>query len=120
MHMDEEKFWRIKSSTQIKTLYSLVNRALKARYSFFNIRCARTGSFIPFSNSQVISATDLCQGGVITISSARAHTRKPCKVQVDWHFDESVVIMPSDTPVLGLLSYTNYTDGHSMTDTLLW
>jgi hypothetical protein len=41
-------------------------------------------------------------------------------VRVDWHLDESIVIMPSDTPVLGLLSYTDRMVVRPMTDIQLW
>ncbi|KAJ7230547.1 hypothetical protein GGX14DRAFT_583780 [Mycena pura] len=128
IHNEEEKLWRLKPSTTVKALYSLVNRALKARYSSFTIRCARTNASIHCSDQQTIAATDLSNGGVLTIFGARCHTRQPCKVYLDWKSDlwnggdddNSIIILPSDAPIIALLSCMRNFRGVHMPDHLLW
>jgi hypothetical protein len=114
--------WHLSINTTTRTLYCLANRATKGRYSRFTLRLAT--SKVPINDSAALSLglTDLSHGGTVEICLAVFHTRRLSEVSVKYDADSGSqkVLLPSDAPILALLSYLEQSKFGCMSDIRLW
>src|SRR5215472_16480928 len=72
------------------------------------------------SASHTLGLTDLSDGGMIEISFAYAHKRKPAEVTVKSEGTTQVVFLPPDATILALMSYLDPDEFGPMSDIQLW
>jgi len=115
-------FWDLSISTSTRTLYCLVNRATKARYSRFTLRLMLSKTVISDSANLTLGLTDLSHGGVVEICFASVHRRRLSEVIVRHRFQssEQKVLLPQDAPILALIGYLDPDEFGSMSDIQLW
>ena len=106
MYEGDATTWDLSIHTSTRTLYSLVYRATKARFSRFTIRLKTSKAVINDSERLTLGTTELTDGGVIEISFAFPHRRRLYEVTVNQaKIDQQVVLLPPDAPILALLGY---------------
>jgi hypothetical protein len=113
MYEGDATTWDLSINTSTRTLYCLVYRATKARYSLFTIRLKTSKAVINDSERLTLGITELTDGGVIEISFAFPHRRRLYEVKID----QQVVLLPPDAPILALIAYL---DPGSMSGIQLW
>ena len=110
--------WDLSINTSTRTLYCLVYRATKARYSRFTIRLKTSKAVISDSERLTLGITELTDGGVIEISFTFPHRRRLYEVTVkSANSDQKVVLLPPGAPICTLLGYL---DPSCMSRIQLW
>ncbi|KAL0957929.1 hypothetical protein HGRIS_000110 [Hohenbuehelia grisea] len=120
-HGSDYATWHLPRTTTTRILYSLANRATRAKYQYFGLRLC--GSRSPILNSQVttLGVTDLSQGGTIELYHATPHQRSKLEVAVESRiFDTTPFVLPRDASALALRSAIHAWTGMSLSDTMLW
>ena len=114
--------WHLSINTTTRTLYCLANRATKGRYSRFTLRLATSKVSINDSAALTLGLTDLSHGGTVEICFAVFHKRRLSEVSVkyDANSGSQKVLLPSDAPILALLSYLERSKFGRMFDIRLW
>jgi hypothetical protein len=114
--------WDLSISVSTRTLYCLVNRATKARYSRFTLRMESSKAVINDSANLTLGLTDLSHGGMVEISFAIPHKRGLSEVIVRHRFRdaEQTILFPQDAPILALIGYLKPTKFGSMCKMQLW
>ncbi|KAF8813008.1 hypothetical protein BYT27DRAFT_7181963, partial [Phlegmacium glaucopus] len=114
--------WDLSISVSTRTLYCLVNRATKARYSRFTLRMRSSKAVINDSANLTLGLTDLSHGGMVEISFAFPHKRRLSEVIVRHRFrdTEQTILLPQDAPILALIGYLKPTKFGSMCEMQLW
>jgi hypothetical protein len=110
--------WNLSTATTTRTLYALVHRATRARYSYFTIRLAGSKVTITDSATLTLGVTDLVHGGIIEISRSANHTRGSYEVNIEG--SESRILLPSNAPVFSVVSYLHASRSHNMSKIMLW
>jgi hypothetical protein len=113
--------WNLSTATTTRTLYALVHRATRAKYSYFTIRLLSTKATITDSATLTLGLTDLVHGGGIEISRTTNHNRGSCEVNVESCLgDESTMLLLPGASTLSVLSYIHSSRIHNMCKILLW
>jgi len=110
--------WNLSTVTTTRTLYALVHRATRARYSYFTIRLAGSKVTITDSATLTLGVTDLVHGGTIEISRSADHTRGSYEVNIEG--SESKILLPPNASVFSVISYLHASRNHNMCKILLW
>ncbi|KAJ7484167.1 hypothetical protein FB451DRAFT_1169243 [Mycena latifolia] len=121
-HLGEETVWNLPKNTPTTTLYALANRATKASYSKFALKCCDSRDIIP-ENSLTLDRTALSNGGAVEMFRCVPHKRKNCDVEIVARTGmlATRILLPQDAPVLAVLSYIDSDIyGLTMTDITLW
>jgi len=112
--------WNLSTATTTRTLYALVYRATRAKYSYFTLRLSSTKAAITDSATLTLGLTDLVHGGTIEISRSAVHLRGYVEVNVEYEMSDVTMLLPRDAPTLSLLSYIHASRVHNMSKILLW
>lgn len=110
--------WNLSTATTTRTLYALVHRATRARYSYFTIRLAGSKVTITDSATLTLGVTDLVHGGIIEISRSADHTRGSYEVNIEG--SNFRILLPPSASVFSVISYLHASRNYNMCKILLW
>jgi hypothetical protein len=121
-HEGKETIWRLLTTTTTRTLYSLVNRVTRARYSSFTLRLSQSKAVLTDSANVTLGFTYLSHGGVIEISRTILHSRRPYEINVEFlgYQSSQKILLPKDASSLSLISYIHARYIGRLSDIMLW
>ncbi|KIK54985.1 hypothetical protein GYMLUDRAFT_48188 [Collybiopsis luxurians FD-317 M1] len=118
-HNGKATSWQLSPTTTTRTLYSLVNRAVGATYSYFSLKRSDTFAWRVISDSEsvTLSSAGLIDGHRIQIIHARPHIRTP--FILSFESNATQVVLPSDATLLALFGF-HHSYAFSLSKTTLW